>query len=395
MKSKDKDQESEENSSDSSESEEEPKKKERNAKTPRNKRRIESESSGNEEEPKKKKRKTSPNQGKSSSEGSSDSSESAKDPKQKRKLEQPFSKITTTPEMLAKVRQFKAIVGPGSTGPELSEKEHQDLVKEKYKIGRDTKEHITVFRVKDKEGLPKKEKDEHTVPGPNWTPPSSLGYVLGAISQGSSVWLATEPKNANLISGKGKNSLGPSIYARETSAALHYGWTPREPKSTEKFGKTERGPVVVLTPPSSPKAVRPETIANLMDVEKGWKGLGNGMDSVDSLRQSLAPKGNNTPRQAEKLSKMGDLKFEKKAPSIEQNEFKNKLSSSVKQKAPSIEQNEFENKLSSSVKQKAQNIVRGIDIKSVKDEDEVNISPSKTIVNPNKNVENQKGNSLR
>lgn len=132
-------------------------------------------------------------------------------------------------------------------------------------------DHITLFRVKDKKDLPPKEIKEHTVPGPEWTPPSSVGFVLGAQSKGHRIRLATEPTNDQdgLL---GKND-EPSIYAREITTVVKHGWIPRSPKSHETYGCTKRLPKVVFSPPSSPKHVLVEELQQIMNVNAGWNDL--------------------------------------------------------------------------------------------------------------------------
>ena len=109
----------------------------------------------------------------------------------------------------------------------------------KYDNAKKTDDHITIFRVKDKNGLPPKEKNDHTVKGPEWTPPSSVGFVMGAQSEGLRIWLATKPTGDQdgLLGKKGE----PSILARESMSALKSGWMAREPQKHEKYGSTQEG----------------------------------------------------------------------------------------------------------------------------------------------------------
>ena len=142
----------------------------------------------------------------------------------------------------------------------LTIREHRELVLNKYKTAKETKDHITLFRVSDKyslKGIYQKEIDEHTVPGPHWTPSSSVGYVLGATEAENRMWLATPPTTNKLV---GRADL-VSVYARELTAAVASGYTPRLPGPCEKYMQYNRsylstgdlGPVAVLTPPTSPK----------------------------------------------------------------------------------------------------------------------------------------------
>ena len=143
-------------------------------------------------------------------------------------------------------------------------------------------DHITLFRVKDKKDLPPKEIKEHTVPGPEWTPPSSVGFVMGAQSKGHRIRLATEPTNDQdgLLGKNGE----PSIYAREITTVVKHGWTPRVPKPDETYGCTKRLPKVVFSPPSSPKHVLVEELQQIMDVNTGWNDLS--LSPVNLMRLS-------------------------------------------------------------------------------------------------------------
>ncbi len=186
--------------------------------------------------------------------------------------------IVIAQEMLSNVASFKAIVAPGKPKPLLDKNAHEKLVKSKFEVAREMEGHITLFRVADKKTLPPKEIKEHTVPGPQWTPPSSVGFVLGGVSQGHRIWLATEPSGDE--DGFTSESGGPAIYAREVIAALCAGYLSREHKKGEVYGKTDRTPTRVLTPPSSPKDVDSVSVSSIMDVNKGWCGLPMSLDQL-------------------------------------------------------------------------------------------------------------------
>lgn len=182
-----------------------------------------------------------------------------------------FEDIKITNDVLSTVGEFKAIVAPGRKRPILDKSSHGKLILKKYDDGAAMYEHVTLFRVKDKKTLPPKEIKEHTVQGPQWTPPSSVGFVMGAQSKAHRIWLATKPTDdkEGLL---GKNS-DPSIYARELTTAVSHGWTAREPKENETYGCTDRGPIVVLTPPSSPKFMRMTDLQKVLDINSDWNGF--------------------------------------------------------------------------------------------------------------------------
>ncbi|KAM9981674.1 hypothetical protein ACTFIY_003973 [Dictyostelium cf. discoideum] len=175
------------------------------------------------------------------------------------------------PEELASIREFKAITAQGKKRPMLSQQEHEELVQEKFKDGKSRTGHITAFRIGDKKGLPPQEKSKHTVQGPNWSPPSSVGFVLGGMTQNLRLWLAsplTDDPN-----GIAQNDNKPAIYAREIISPVLAGYTPRPPKHTERYGQTDRQPKIILTPPSSPKKISSDQIQKIMNVENSWDEL--------------------------------------------------------------------------------------------------------------------------
>ncbi len=180
-----------------------------------------------------------------------------------------FKKIKLTDEILSTVDSFKAIVARGQKGHVLSEEDHKALVHKKYNDARKIDYHITLFRVKDKKKLPPKEKDHHTVQGPQWTPPSSVGFVMGAQSKGLRIWSATSPTEDDLVDEQGR----PSILARESMTTIKHGWLARKPHAHEKFGNTDRAPVVVFTPPLSPIEVEVKELRSIMNVKAGWLAL--------------------------------------------------------------------------------------------------------------------------
>jgi hypothetical protein len=77
-----------------------------------------------------------------------------------------FNNIQITPDSLTTVTSFKAIVAPGKKRPTLDIEAHKALIQKKYDAAREMDDHITIFRVKEKQSLPPKEKNNHTVQGP-------------------------------------------------------------------------------------------------------------------------------------------------------------------------------------------------------------------------------------
>jgi|GEM_PF-3174923 len=195
--------------------------------------------------------------------------------------------ISIDSTLLSKVGSFKAIV-PRKKRPLLTKEEHADLVKAKFSAAQSIDHHITLFRVQDKQNLGPKEIKTHTVQGPRWTPPSSLGFVFGAVNVQNRIWLATKPtgdtNGSGLLGDKGE----PAILAREIMVPVKLGWSAREARINEQYGKTGRGPETVLTPPSSPVPFDSREFQNLMDVNAGWDDLP--MKAVDLARVTLVPK---------------------------------------------------------------------------------------------------------
>lgn len=196
-----------------------------------------------------------------------------------------FKKIVMHDDILEHVGTFKAIVGQGKKRPILSKEDHQALVYNKYDHARTLDDHITLFRVEDKKNLTPKEIKNHTVPGPEWTPPSSVGFVLGALREAGRIWSATTPTGDKhgLLGKKGK----PSIFARETMSTIEFGWMAREPQENEKYGHTKKGPVVVFTPPSSPRDVPTEELKSIMNVNAGWDVLPLQLNNLIKLSTPL------------------------------------------------------------------------------------------------------------
>ena len=199
-----------------------------------------------------------------------------------------FKQIKIEDEILSEVGLFKAITAQGKKRPTLDSAAHKALVQKKYNDAKAMDDHITLFRVQDKPGLGKKEKDNHTVQGPNWTPPSSVGFVMGAQSEGHRVWSATKPTNdANGLLG---NDGEPAIFARESMAALGAGWMARETQPHEQYGRTGRAPVAVFTPPSSPRPMSQEQLQNIMDVNAGWDDLPISLNKLAKLSTPISKK---------------------------------------------------------------------------------------------------------
>ncbi len=198
-----------------------------------------------------------------------------------------FNDIKLSDGVLRKVDSFKAIVSQGKQRKILDKNSHKKLVHKKYDDGHNTKDHITLFRVKDKKSLPPKEIKEHTVHGPEWTPPSSVGFVMGALSKGYRVWSATEYTKDNIC---GKDSEEIAILARESMATMMFGWIAREPQKNEKYGKTDRGPHVVFTPPSSPRAFLDveDKVARILDVNAKWQHMPMSLEKLTRLSSPIS-----------------------------------------------------------------------------------------------------------
>jgi hypothetical protein len=119
--------------------------------------------------------------------------------------------------------------------------------------------------------LPPKEKTSHTVQGPTWSPQSSVGFVMGAQSEGRRIWSATAATDDTdgLLGNNGE----PSILARALTTTIAHGWMARAPELHERYGNTSRQPHVVFTPPLSPRNTSVEGLRNIMDVKAGWSDL--------------------------------------------------------------------------------------------------------------------------
>lgn len=183
-----------------------------------------------------------------------------------------FDEIVITDDILTDVVEFKPIIARGKSRYTLNSESHKALVRKKYNDAKGMDDHITLFRVADKSYLPDSEKEQHTVQGPEWTPPSSAGFVMGAQNVRHRIWLATHPTedNSGLLGKNGE----PSIYARENMTALSAGWMARETQKNEKYGiRSKKAPVEVLTPPSSPVFVPSEDLRKIMDVTSNWDSL--------------------------------------------------------------------------------------------------------------------------
>lgn len=195
-------------------------------------------------------------------------------------------------DLLKSVKSIRGITKPGEVSPMISEEEHKELVRKKYIEGTEVKDHITLtlFRAKDKKKLlPEREKKEHTVQGakflsnekeiPIWTPPSSVGFVLGGIKKGLRVWLANEPKKENFVENKRIKSQMKdfdeevpdshlTVFARENHVVLAAGYSLRGPKISERYkGSREKAPVAVWSPPSSPREINNKHIENSINAE--------------------------------------------------------------------------------------------------------------------------------
>jgi len=192
-----------------------------------------------------------------------------------------FNKIKINDAIIAPVGQFNGITGRGKKRPTLSPEEHKELVHKKYDDAKKMNDHITLFRVPDKQDLGYKEQREHTVQGPVWTPSVSVASVMGALSNGNRVWLATKPTNdSNGLLGKNDE---PSILAREITVVVKYGWISRETQAHEKYGCTTRQPKAVFTPPLSPRNASLEELQNLMDTSVGWGRMPITVDGLTNL----------------------------------------------------------------------------------------------------------------
>lgn len=171
-------------------------------------------------------------------------------------------KLSLTNALLQNVHGFQPTGGQRvHCGPYLNSEEHKDLVREKYELGQTIDDHITLFRKHNKKALGQSEIDAHVVPGP-WTPPSSLGFVLGGLNQRLRIWLGTRPSSQTFIN----DLMRPAILARELALVIRCGWIARAPYPDECFKESFTQPITVFTPPGSPK-VNVSAMQRLMDVE--------------------------------------------------------------------------------------------------------------------------------
>ncbi len=193
-----------------------------------------------------------------------------------------FKKITIPLRSLSEIGDFKAVTARGKPRPNLNKEDHKNLVENKFSDGESISNHITIFRVSDKKKLTQNEIKNHTVQGPEWTPQSSLAFVMGAQSKGLRTWSATKPtQDHNGLLGKNG---GPSIFARESISVINSGWMAREPKEDEKYGtRTKKAPVSVFTPPSSPRNISIEELKSLMNVEAGWDKMPISLGDLERL----------------------------------------------------------------------------------------------------------------
>lgn len=134
-------------------------------------------------------------------------------------------------------------------GKSLPVREVGDTTK-KLRVDIDGKEHalrrevhydadrIILFRVEDKKSITGLAIDAFTVPGPVWTPASSVAFVAGAVAARKRIFLAS-PVNQKTLTLK--NDVDPAIYAREIQLALAQGYTVRP-----------GGPDDLLSHPSAP-----------------------------------------------------------------------------------------------------------------------------------------------
>jgi hypothetical protein len=195
--------------------------------------------------------------------------------------------ITMNSKILGRVREFLPITARCKTGDKITEDEHHILCQDKFDEGGRAIYHITVFRVKDKRNLNKQEIEEHTVPGPVWTPPSSVAYVMGGLRGGKRVYSATKLSTEESFLRKGET---PSILAREITAILLHGWLPRQPKHEERYENTSQKPEVVFTPPQSPRKPSTSSLRSIMDSEISWSDLPINSQNLVALTNPLPRK---------------------------------------------------------------------------------------------------------
>lgn len=132
---------------------------------------------------------------------------------------------------------------------------------------------IILFRVDDKPNISGLARDVFTVPGPVWTPASSVGFVAGAVRSGKRIVLATR------VNAAGLGDVSPAIYAREIQFALEHGYGIRMARPDEVLTyptqRSQGNPAaIILEPPTvRPALLNNERVRSLFDAKAGWPEL--------------------------------------------------------------------------------------------------------------------------
>ena len=168
----------------------------------------------------------------------------------------------------------------GVSREEITQKEHLKLLEDKYKEGQKKPDHITLFRVPDKTSLPETEIRAHTVPGPKWTPSSSVAFVEGALAANSRIWV-TQNSEQSFVN----NNNQPSILAREQMAVHQRGYVPRLAAENETYGvrTNNKSPEIVYTPPDSPLTPRTPVMQNLYNTNSSFEDFNTTPSKLNAL----------------------------------------------------------------------------------------------------------------
>ena len=143
---------------------------------------------------------------------------------------------------------------------------------------------IILFRVRDKMVITGLARDIFTVPGPVWTPASSVGFVAGAIQSGKRILLASGITTDSLTirpqAGDPSAPPGAAIYAREIQTALAHGYTVRVGHSEQLSHpsyppRTPKPAAFVLEPPPTPprELFPSEQMRRLFDNRAAWESF--------------------------------------------------------------------------------------------------------------------------
>lgn len=195
--------------------------------------------------------------------------------------------------VLEGVSDVKAVQSRGKGKLEMDREANRALIRKKFAIGAERKDlsnpRIILFRVGDKKHISGTAQKRHTVPGPVWTPASSVGYVAGAIESRKRIYLASDVLEDGVLG----TADTPAIYAREIQAALAHGYSIRKPTDDENLGIDSRygqKPYWVLEPPPAPpEGVEPQPMfiseksRNLFDNKKTWADFPYDLEEMKEL----------------------------------------------------------------------------------------------------------------